>query len=343
MVFQAPRQGVRQLQRKLSSGNLTPEQTSRVTNRINYLGGTPRTAQTQQPQPGAQQPIATQQPTQAQPGLEDLQARRRSVIQQIQSRGGKAQAPGFTKRLGNIDSQIRSLRNTASVPGGETPGAEPPAAPTPEVAPPLRAEPEQDPGLFPSQTAMMPENYQGSPTYKFQQQEGLKALERLMSARGLTKSGAELETNSKFLNQLGAQEADRMQTIAQQEADRLERVQGREADRLANREDSQWRRAMDVINFLGDQNPMKYAYEGLNTYADLGAQRGKSRAGFRRDNYQRVTPRPTGGPSGPAPVFQPPFPSSPDYSMADMIAGQNSSYDNNNFLSSLGNAISRFF
>lgn len=69
-------------------------------------------------------------------------------------------------------------------------------------------------------SAYEPKNFEGSPMYQFQKQEGMKDLEKLMAARGLTGSGAEIQANSDFLAQLGATEADKQRQYAQADAER---------------------------------------------------------------------------------------------------------------------------
>ena len=53
-------------------------------------------------------------------------------------------------------------------------------------------------------------DYTGSPLYKWQLEEGTRALNRQLAARGLYNSGAGLETHRRFLSELGAQESNKM-------------------------------------------------------------------------------------------------------------------------------------
>jgi hypothetical protein len=68
--------------------------------------------------------------------------------------------------------------------------------------------------------AYEPKNFEGSPLYQFQKQKGMADLEKLMSARGLTGSGAEVQANSDFLANLNATEAEKQRQFAEQEANR---------------------------------------------------------------------------------------------------------------------------
>lgn len=68
--------------------------------------------------------------------------------------------------------------------------------------------------------AYEPKFYEGSPLYQFQKQQGQKDLEKLMAARGLTGSGAEVQANSDFLSKLGADESEKARQYAEQAANR---------------------------------------------------------------------------------------------------------------------------
>ena len=72
-------------------------------------------------------------------------------------------------------------------------------------------------------------NYQGDPLFNYQRQRGLQDLEKLYAARGLTKSGAEVQGNTDFLAQLSGQENQRAQDLGQQEANRLQELRLKEA------------------------------------------------------------------------------------------------------------------
>lgn len=68
--------------------------------------------------------------------------------------------------------------------------------------------------------AYEPRNFEGSPLYQFQKQKGSQDLEKLMSSRGLTGSGAEVQANSDFLVNLNAQESEKQRQYADQAAQR---------------------------------------------------------------------------------------------------------------------------
>lgn len=68
--------------------------------------------------------------------------------------------------------------------------------------------------------AYEPKTFEGSPMYQFQKQKGLKDMERLMAARGLTNSGAEIEANQNFLTELNATEAEKQRGYAENRMNR---------------------------------------------------------------------------------------------------------------------------
>ncbi|NDC39004.1 MAG: hypothetical protein EBZ48_13295 [Proteobacteria bacterium] len=68
--------------------------------------------------------------------------------------------------------------------------------------------------------AYEPKFYEGSPLYQFQKQQGQRDLEKLMAARGLTGSGAEVQANSDFLSKLNADESEKARQYAEEAANR---------------------------------------------------------------------------------------------------------------------------
>lgn len=125
--------------------------------------------------------------------------------------------------------------------------------------------------------AYEPKNFEGSPMYKFQKEQGMKDLEKLMAARGLTGSGAEIQANSDFLAQLNASEAEKQRQYAQSDVERrmsgLQNLAGIDlADRKFNwdRSSSDLDRAMRQQEFLTgrDFNERRFDWEQKNTNID---------------------------------------------------------------------------
>ena len=55
--------------------------------------------------------------------LEELQAKRKSILAEIARRGGKAKAPGFAKQLADIDGQIHTLRTSSGTTTADNTGS----------------------------------------------------------------------------------------------------------------------------------------------------------------------------------------------------------------------------
>lgn len=111
--------------------------------------------------------------------------------------------------------------------GGTAPAPQPPAPETPAptggtdaTSPMTKAIMDMLTGGMSTTRAYEPQNFEGSPLYQFQKQKGMQDLEKLMAARGLTNSGAEIQANSDFLAQLGATEAEKQRQYAQGDMDR---------------------------------------------------------------------------------------------------------------------------
>lgn len=77
-------------------------------------------------------------------------------------------------------------------------------------------------------------NFQESPGYKWQAQQGEKNLARIMAGRGLSNSGAEIQSLSDFYNSLGANEADKQYL---RENDRYKRLLTERDQRNSERTD----------------------------------------------------------------------------------------------------------
>lgn len=292
---------------------------------------------------GAKQPVADYANN---PQYKQLNQQRSQTLAEIHRRGGLAKTPGFATKLNDLNSQIRGMRR--GVPGTGGPlltdngsgGTTPPPAVPPSPAAPDTSAADASKALYPSMNYTLPENYQGSPMYKFQMDQGTQALNRKLAQRGLLDSGAELEATNKLSSEVGAQESDRLRQDYQTEADRYERVSANEANRLQRDEDSNWNRRMDVINQLTKQSPMNEAYAGTNKYSDLSMGRGKNKSSNTANNYKRVSAG--GGRAGPG-AFVPPGQSGPDYSQADLMAmlmGNSGSRQNGNIIDSFIGSLS---
>lgn len=100
--------------------------------------------------------------------------------------------------------------------------------------------------LFPEFEAWQSGDYAASPLYKLQVEEGTKALEALMAARGLHGSGAEIEGTAKLLQQIGAYEAARQQESYQTNADRLLNLMTEESQKAERGESNQFNQVLQL-------------------------------------------------------------------------------------------------
>lgn len=192
--------------------------------------------------------------------------------------------------------------------------------------------------FFPSMRAFEPENYEGSPLYKFQQQKGEEAINRVLSKRGLRDSGAEIQALSDFNRELAAGEADKTRGYAQTEADRFERLTQNEANRLERRDDANFDRAYKWTNMFLNQNPMDYAVKGTDNYAKTVGDEAKTIANYLPSLYAKAV----GGGGGAYPAYQSPFPSSPDFSGIDQVAAIMNGSGNNGMFSGIINSLPGF-
>lgn len=234
-------------------------------------------------------------------------------------------------RLQRVGNRMDALRAQGPQTGGPVTLA--PTTPNPPADNPLASEPGADTtGVMPNQRMFEPADPTTSPLYQMQADEGQKRLERLMAARGLTKSGAEIQANSTFLKDLGATEAQRQSDIAMAEADRLERMQNAEANRKMQEGNSQFDRWLSVMNLMSQQSPMNNAFSAANSGASMTDAYGRRRGGQVAGNYRRVR---GGGGGGSAPIYAPPFASGPDFSGSNIIGAIGSGAQQSPWLSVL--------
>lgn len=193
--------------------------------------------------------------------------------------------------------------------------------------------------LFPSQQAFEPTDYNGSPLYKWQQQEGQTSLNRLLAKRGLLNSGAEIEANNRFQTALGAGEADKARGYAQNEADRYERMSQNEALRRERQGNQASDNAYRWTQLYLNQNPMDYAMKGTDSYANTLGKDASTMANYLSQLYTKAHGSSGGGP-GP---FIPPFPSGPDFSNIDTIGALTKGSGNNNWANGILNSLPGFF
>lgn len=257
------------------------------------------------------------------------------------ARRGKAGAGGYGDRLSRIQAAISGL----------TPP--PPAAgPAPTVEAPVdntdgdkgvEAAPTPEGPTFRSVYDFVPKDFSNDPTYQFQKEQGMKDINRLMASRGLTGSGAEIEGNARFLNELGSNTAAKYLDLAQGDASRYDNQAQNEAMLKYNQGNDQWTRMMNLLNYTQKNNPFQEAVSGLDKYSGLNMENAKNRAAFMKDLYQRIQGPSGGGGGGAPPPFIPPGATGPDTSMSDIMRASNRGQSNSNLYGDIANIIGSIY
>ena len=202
--------------------------------------------------------------------------------------------------------------------------------------------------------AYEPKNFEGSPLYQFQKQKGMHDLEKLMAARGLTNSGAEVQANSDFLANLNAQEADKQRGFAENEAARnqammqfvanydmgergalrdqlntdLDRRIGQqqfEANRGDNRNTLMTNFLQNILQMQSDNNIAQISQAGMGQQSQYSQALMNAIAQFTANNYQRYS----GGGGGGTP---PQAPMSPELDIMQILTGYSNQAGNNDVL-----------
>lgn len=265
------------------------------------------------------------------------------------------------------DPEIAKLQKRMNDYNASQPQQQPaPTPPQPNTQPQLQAEIPQQPAQAqgsaqsPMTQALMqalgngintmqayePKNFEGSPLYQFQKQKGMQDLEKLMAARGLTNSGAEVQANSDFLANLNATEAEKQRQYADQASQRAQNAlqfiaQYDQSERgnlinqqqfEANRDDRRRELGVNFLNnILGLQSQNDIA---RNSLSGLGAQTDLTKALMQSiaNGIMSSTPRYSGGGAGPAPMA--PSSSANDAAWAKILmdygnrAGNNDAWNN---------------
>lgn len=152
--------------------------------------------------------------------------------------------------------------------------------------------------LFPSTRMFEPQNYEGSPLYKFQVQQGQKQLSKSLAARGLSNSGHAIEEELNIPLRAAAQDTDRITRIASENADRLKSFQDNEALRQERAGNTQWDRSFNLAELMANQSPWVGALAGLNNTANLTQDAGNAEANYLKEAYKRIIAASGGGGGG---------------------------------------------
>lgn len=232
--------------------------------------------------------------------------------------------------------------------GGVTQGTPPPATqpattiPQPVTAPaPTPAAPSQDVAnnLFPTERMFEPKNYEGSPLYQFQVQQGQKQLGRSLAARGLTNSGKGIEEELNIPMMAAAQDTDRMSRVAENNANRLQTMQENEAMRRERAGNTQWDRQFSLAELMSRESPWAASLEGLGAYGDNTKAAGSAYADYLRNAFTRAI----GGGGGGAGFTPQQIPGGPDYSAIDLAGINSKGNSSTNWLNIIGQGLGSFF
>lgn len=242
-----------------------------------------------------------------------------------QTAGAGAMAPstfrGAQRRAYQAGQGTNPVVTTQPVPEQQpTPQAE--QAPAPAAAPAAEVP------MYRPANDFLPADITASPLYNWRMQQANDALNKRLSAMGLTGSGREISDAVGIANQISGEETDKMMGYAQREADRFSSQQENEATRAYGREGRAWDNQFRLTDLMLSQNPMQYAYQGLGSYANYLNSMGQNNAGFIGDNYARIS----GGGGGSAPVFQPPMASGPNSTQSNLYGAGTQSNSINNLL-----------
>ena len=249
-------------------------------------------------------------------------------------------------RRAQIDAVWKFGKNTktaykppvnAPMPNAQVPTPEAPAPTTPAHTTPAVETP-----TFKSVYDFMPKDYTATPMYQFQKEQGSKDLARLMASRGLTNSGAEIEANSKFLNQLGAQESERAMGVADRDASRYDTQAQNEATLGYNRGNDQWTRIMDLLNYSQRNSPYDSGVAANDKIAGLKVDQGQNMSNYLKDAYGRKIAGGGGGGGGAMAPFIPPA-KGMDTSMSDLYRLQNGGNTGSGLLGTIFKGLSGLF
>lgn len=221
-----------------------------------------------------------------------------------------------------------------------TPAAVAPAvaAPTPVAAPAATAAPNNTNTLFPNTRMFEPENYEGSPLYKFQVDQGQKQLAKSLASRGLTNSGYGIEQELGIPLRAAAADTQRMTDVASQNADRLATMQQNESGRLEREGNNQWNRMYQTAGLMAQQSPWQASLNGLDNSAIALGNRGQDQMNFLRDYYQKQFAPAMGPMVVTAPQGAPPA-ATPNFNASNFAAQVSNSSQNQGWADWLSNLL----
>jgi hypothetical protein len=251
-----------------------------------------------------------------------------SLTNQYRGLSGKKDANSLRQRR-QLVGQIRTARRSERIP----------AQASTQVMP---SQPAPLPGPEAETFKPTSDFYQGnvadSAIYKQRLSEGNRALDARLSSMGLTNSGASIRNELDLVNKLTADETARMQDLAVNDANRYDSRR----ESLANRQERLGQNQIDntlrTVEMFLNQNPMRYAFQGQDTYNDTQNRRATGNASVIGSN----TPLQTGGTGRPPPTFDPGFAPGPNTSQVDIFKIMNGQQTNNDYMSTINNILGLF-
>jgi hypothetical protein len=188
------------------------------------------------------------------------------------------------------------------------------------------------------------------PARDLAQSEGERSLNRYLAAKGLTKSGAALESLNELSTKTNADWSNRAATLASEDAQRrqqnAERVRGwltDAADRTERGEQNAFDNRFAVLETMLDQGnrTMDRGYGAATNIAGFEQDRGKSVAGMKANEYMGMPPMgafPMGHSA--TPQYVPSFPTQPDFSAANNAANWGNYSSSNDWLGGMSDLFS---
>lgn len=270
---------------------------------------TPVQQQQQVQQQQVQQPAAT-----TNPDLLGLQDKRKKIIANIQAKGGKASAPGYTQILSDLDKRIKGLRaqpaGVAGTGGNITPNLDVDPSPLNKTPVDTTTSEPQTAGPSAIDTSSPVWDMLFKPTKGFDEnadyvrakEKGMNDMAKMAAARGLVGSGAEVGGTAEFLSGLNAQESNRINEYNNIAADRLHQILTEQASLSEGARKTNLEFLAEMLGIGSEQNPAQLGLNAAGSTSDLIEKNAKNKEGYVATDYKKSYP--SGG--GAAPSYVPP-------------------------------------
>lgn len=315
--------------RDTTTGKIVRSATPPTTNPVTKPAATARPATPAQPAATAQ--------TGATSDLGALQDQRKRLVNTIQARGGKQNAPNYTARLNALDEQIRGIR---AQPGAVTPPAAPMNQPPPEAdaAPTLAQAPAAGTEASNAVWEMLFKPTRGfdeNPDYVSARNKGTEQLRNYYAGRGLLDSDSETSGMADFLSNLNAAEEKRINDYNNIASGRLSDILMSQASLGEQGRQANLGFLADMFRIGASQNPTQYGYNATSQISDLNMANAKNSVNTAAQNYQTVR----GGSGGTVPSYIPPFANAPTVTTGNLLEENNNYLSGTNLLNSIASGL----